>query len=170
MRAAAQLRSGQTFVREMALREGVETLLRRYEEKETSLCTKTMYFHAPDQCSLSITDYFTRLKKYMLCSDACFIGALIYLNRVQRKDARVSVNNRSVHRFFLIAVVLAVKFLEEKYYTFAHYSKVGGVSARELNTLEAKFLKLIDFELFVSERDYQEYAEKLRDKEANMEV
>lgn len=57
----------------------------------------------------------------------------------------------------------AIKFNEDKIFNNSHYSLVGGISPKELSTLEFRFLKLIDYDLYVHKSDFEkclEYAEK----------
>lgn len=47
------------------------------------------------------------------------------------------------HRVILTSVVLAAKFFDDRYYSNKFYAAVGGVRTKELNALEAEFLRLI---------------------------
>ncbi len=61
----------------------------------------------------------------------------------------------------ITSVVLAIKFLEDVYYDNDYYSKVGGISCRELNGLESEMLRLMHYELFISPELYQTYLGQL---------
>lgn len=60
-----------------------------------------------------------------------------------------------------MSLTIAVKFFDEKYYTNDYYSKVGGISLKEFNFLEIEFLTMIDHNLFVDEKSFILYREKL---------
>ena len=45
------------------------------------------------------------------------------------------------------------------------YAKLGGISLREITTLEYKFLALFDFNLFVEDKLYNKYDKYLRNPE-----
>ena len=49
--------------------------------------------------------------------------------------------------------MLAAKFFDDQYFNNAYYGKVGGVTCKEVNSLEIEFLFMINFNLFVSESE-----------------
>jgi hypothetical protein len=57
-------------------------------------------------------------------------------------------------RLLLAALTCAAKFYDDVYYSNAYYAKVGGVSTQELNQLEAAFLEIVDWRLFVTPEEY----------------
>ncbi|OMJ72636.1 hypothetical protein SteCoe_28861 [Stentor coeruleus] len=93
----------------------------------------------------------------MKCSEETYILALIYLDRVTAKKTDLVLNIYCIHRLFLSALVVAAKFFEDRYYKNSYYSKVGGIANPELNTLEMEFLVYIDFRLYVSNEEYENY-------------
>merc|ERR1712216_265668 len=58
----------------------------------------------------------------------------------------------------------AAKFFDDHYLDNAHYAAVGGVPRLEVNVLELEFLFLLEFNLHVTETDYYQYHEALRQK------
>ncbi len=60
-----------------------------------------------------------------------------------------------LNRIILAALVIALKYNEDCCYKFDYYSYVGGVSTKELLTIEYNFLELIDYELYVNKKNYQ---------------
>jgi hypothetical protein len=57
----------------------------------------------------------------------------------------------------LSAVLAAIKFNEDDFYSNQYYSKVGGVSLQEINGLESEFLKLIGFSLWIEIEEFEKY-------------
>jgi len=53
--------------------------------------------------------------------------------------------------------MLAAKFFDDVYYSNGFYARVGGVKTREINELEAHFLALIKYQLFVSPQEYDQF-------------
>ena len=51
----------------------------------------------------------------------------------------------------IISLLVATKFFDDKYYENTYYAKVGGIKISEFNSLEALFLQLINFKLYVTE-------------------
>ena len=54
-------------------------------------------------------------------------------------------------------MIVAIKYNEDDFFSNEFYSKVGGVSKKEINKIEYEFLSLIDFSLFVDEEIYNKY-------------
>eukprot|EP00923_Selenidium_pygospionis_P002044 GHVN01003155.1.p1 GENE.GHVN01003155.1~~GHVN01003155.1.p1 ORF type:complete len:158 (+),score=2.00 GHVN01003155.1:500-973(+) len=57
--------------------------------------------------------------------------------------------------------MLAAKFFDDVYYSNAFYARVGGVKTREINVLETHFLSLINYQLFVSPQEYDQYRKQV---------
>ena len=54
-----------------------------------------------------------------------------------------------------------MKFNEDNIFLNSDFSKIGGFSLEEINKMERKFLKLIDFKLFVDQKLYRLYEKYL---------
>ena len=57
----------------------------------------------------------------------------------------------------LAAFILAIKYNEDCYYSMNYYSKIGGISLSELNSLESEYLILIGYNLFIQAKLYDKY-------------
>jgi hypothetical protein len=70
-------------------------------------------------------------------------------NRYQyRRDPKLE------YRLFTIAVVLANKYLDDNSYSNKAWSDVTGLELRKINIMEQEFMKYIDYNLVVEEREY----------------
>jgi len=114
-------------------------------------------FHSVRPPSLTVQDYLNRIRKYFVASDECYVIALVYIDRVGKIDPAMTVSELNVHRLLVIAAMLAAKFHDDVYYSNNYYAKVGGLCLKEVNALEAKFLKILDWKLFVGPEEYQLY-------------
>jgi len=114
-------------------------------------------FHAVRVPSVSIHDYLFRIARYFLCSPECFVMALVYIDRIMKKQNDFVISKLNIHRLIVTSMMLAVKFFDDTYYSNAYYAKVGGVKAQEMNVLEVHFLRLIDWHLFVSPEEFELY-------------
>jgi len=114
-------------------------------------------FHSSQPPSLSIQDYITRLQKYFRCSEECFVIALVYIDRITKNNASVSVCDVTIHRLLVIAVVIAAKFHDDKFYDNRYYGKAGGLSLRETNMLEAFMLSELNWRMLVAAQEYELY-------------
>ena len=59
------------------------------------------------------------------------------------------------------SLVLAVKYNEDNYYDANYYSRVGGISAAELNFIEIEIASMMKFELHVSSDTYECYLKEI---------
>jgi len=118
---------------------------------------RVTYFHCVRPPTLAIPDYLNRIRKYFVASDECYVMALVYIDRVGKVDPAMTVSELNVHRLLVIAAMIAAKFHDDVYYSNNYYAKVGGLSLKEVNALEAKFLKMLDWRMYVDPQEYQLY-------------
>lgn len=99
--------------------------------------------------------YVRRLVEYMDCSTSAYLLALVYMKRIIQSEEKLVINELSVHRLLITALVLAVKFLDDHVFSNEFYSKVGGLAnVREINQLEAGFLNIMKFQLAVDADEF----------------
>ncbi|KAL5701814.1 hypothetical protein ACHQM5_027111 [Ranunculus cassubicifolius] len=113
-------------------------------------------FHGLRAPALSIREYLDRIFKYSSCSPSCFVIAHIYIDRFL-KSANIRLNSLNVHRILITSVMVAAKFIDDKYFNNAYYARVGGVSTSEMNRLELKFLFSLDFRLQVTVDEFRRH-------------
>ena len=116
--------------------------------------------HAP---KISIFDYLLRIQKYSEVEDSTLIIALIYIDRICKKNGIV-LSKYNIHRLLFTSILIAIKYNEDIICDNLYYSKIAGVTKKELQVLEYEFLKIIDFDLFVSNKIYQTYYDFLNCK------
>jgi hypothetical protein len=116
--------------------------------------------HAP---KISIFDYLLRIQKYSNIENSTFIIALIYIDRICEKK-KIILTKYNIHRILFTSILIATKYNEDIIYDNLFYSKIAGVTIKELLILENYFLNIIDFDLFVSDDIYQKYSEYLNVK------
>ena len=109
---------------------------------------------------ISIFDYLLRIQRYSGIEESTMIISLIYIDRICKKKGIV-LSKYNIHRLLFIAILIAIKYNEDIIYDNLYYSKIGGITKKELLILENEFLKLIDFNLFVSNKMYHKYYDYL---------
>ncbi|XP_057780672.1 cyclin-U4-1-like [Salvia miltiorrhiza] len=118
-------------------------------------------FHGTRAPSLSIQQYIDRIFRYSNCSPSCFVIAHIYVDRfIHRTNLRL--NSLNIHRLLITSVMVAAKFMDDAFFNNAYYARVGGITTRELNKLEMKFLFGVDFQLHVSVQTFKKYCSTLK--------
>lgn len=65
-------------------------------------------------------------------------------------------------RILLTAVILAIKYNEDDFYSNTYYGKIGGVSLEELNKLEEEFVNKIEFTFWIDEELFSKYKNYLQ--------
>ena len=123
--------------------------------------TTLAYFDSCESPNIAFSDYLTRMRKYTECSDSCYILAFIYIDRALQNNPSLVVSNLNIHRLFLAAIILAIKYLDDLYSRNIIYARIGGVRLVEFNVLEAEMLKMIDYNLYVSPYLYFQYENEL---------
>lgn len=107
-----------------------------------------------------VSCYLLRLLKHTNCSKEAAVLSFIYLERfTDASGVQVCFNN--FHRLFLVALVLSIKYHDDRRYSNRYYALVGGVSLDELNKMESHFAFTVNFHFTcVDYHDFLEYADK----------
>lgn len=119
---------------------------------------------------ISIHDYMSRIHQYADCSDSCYTIAFIYIDRLLQKNPAFVLSMKSIHRLVITAVVLAIKYSDDIYADNVVYSKIGGVTLDELNSLERELMAFLRYELFVSPKTYEQYKNEIDEHYFSMQA
>ena len=109
---------------------------------------------------ISLGDYVNRIIKYTKIEDSTLIISLIYIDRFC-KHKKILLTEFNIHRVFFTALLVSIKYNEDKYYSNLYSAKIGGLKLHKLNKLEAEFLLGISFKLFVDANVYKQYEANL---------
>ena len=109
---------------------------------------------------IQVHEYILRLSYYFKFEKSTIIIAIIYMDRFCLKN-QVKIKYQNFYRLFLTAIVLAIKYNEDVLFKNLVYSRIGGVSIKNLNNLEALFCEKIDYLLYVSYKEYDCYLRHL---------
>lgn len=114
-------------------------------ERKNKLLTR---YHLRTPPAISIETYISRLVKFNNFTQANLLSTIYYIDLLSHNfQPYFTLNSWTVHRFLLVATMLAQKALEDFFYTNDHYAKVGGVALTELNCLELDFLNRVDWKV-----------------------
>ena len=111
--------------------------------------------------TISLFEYITRIDKYTDTYIETYIIAAIYLQRLFMMHGNCLINNRTIHRYFIMAIVIASKYGQDAFMTNAHYARVGGITLYEANKLELLFLQQLNFRLYIPVISYEMYSKIL---------
>jgi hypothetical protein len=122
---------------------------------------KLKMFYSAFKQPFSLEFYVQRLVQYTNCSTSAFVVAMIYLDRLQQHAPGLRLSFMNCHRLLIVALVLAIKYLDDEIYSNAYYARVGGLSISEMNRLEASMLELLRWNVSVSAELYNLFEESL---------
>ena len=114
-------------------------------------------FHSRAPPSITIIEYLKRIYKYASSEKICLLILLIYIDRVCERNRTFTISSLTVHRFIITSICVSSKALSDSYCSNSFYAKVGGISTKELNTLELELLFLMDWRLVCDSEVLQRY-------------
>jgi hypothetical protein len=110
-----------------------------------------------DQIPNISLEYFIRhLFKYTNMSISSLILAIIYIDQFCEKYC-YALNMHNIFRILLIFVYISIKVNEDINIKPEFYSKVTGVSTKDLNMLEFQMCVAMNFDFFIKSDYYQQY-------------
>jgi len=120
-------------------------------------------FYAP---RVTLREYVERIVTYAPCTVESFVVSLVYLNRIANFQGALFINAHTIHRLFLTSLLLAAKYCDDVFFNNKHYSRIGGISCKEMNALELEFLFRIKFECNVSAAEFNQFSHILYEPES----
>ena len=105
---------------------------------------------------ISLEDYLIRIQSYANMEKNSLITGLIYIDRLCQ-EANITLTDYNIHRILFISILLSIKFNEDKYYENRYYADIAGVTLKELNYLEYKYVKMIHFQFYVNDTVLKNY-------------
>lgn len=123
--------------------------------------SETKMFHSAGKTAMSVSNYVVRLRKYMACSTECFVIAMVYLDRVAELKPGILASSSAL-RLLLTSMMLAAKFNDDTFYANRYYAQVGGVTLKELNSLEVTLLQFLEWNVRVTPEEFEKYRAELR--------
>jgi hypothetical protein len=118
---------------------------------------------------IGVSAYLQRLVKYVnvwMDEDQApessgvrtLLVALIYVDRALSADPTFVLSNSTMHRVFMGAMLVAIKFFEDEPISNRFWAQVGGVNLTDVNAIEAKICTTLQFNLNVPEALLEAYA------------
>lgn len=112
-------------------------------------------FRSSELPKITIEVYLNRLSQYCDFSNGVLIIAMRNIFRIlQKLHVEFPINSLVIYRLVLVDIMVTAKFLDDSFASNLIYSKVGGISLKEINELEVEFLDLICCDLFISSEDF----------------
>ncbi len=77
------------------------------------------------------------------------------------KKSNIVLTPYNIHRILFSSVLISIKYNEDSYYDNNFYAQIAGIKPNELKLLEYKFLELNDFDVYVTDVEYEQYEQYL---------
>ncbi|KAJ2707432.1 hypothetical protein FB645_000785 [Coemansia sp. IMI 203386] len=87
---------------------------------------------------------------------------LLYVNKFKQRFPGLHGGSGSEYRMFVVALMLASKYLEDNTFTTQTWSEVSHLPAKELTIMQREFLMALDHRLHVPETEYNAWITQLQ--------
>lgn len=96
-----------------------------------------------------------RMEKFLKVPIEVFVMSFIYLKRFKNMQNQTDFNEYTAHRLIFISTILAIKFQCDKIGDNSYLAKIGGIKKKDLAEMEKVFLKILEYKLFVTPKEYR---------------
>ena len=128
--------------------------------------SKSLYKNQKDifssKCIPNLTpfQFISRIIKYTQIETSSLISAFFYILKLLKRNNMVITNNNS-YNLLLVACVISIKFNEDVKCDNNYYAQIGGLKTEMFNKFEYEFCVLINFELFINDRQFEFFVNEL---------
>lgn len=104
--------------------------------------------------------YFNRITSLSEAEKPTILTSLILIDRFINKS-NIVLTYKNINKIFFISFYICLKHLEDVIFTIHDFSKISGMSTRQISFLENVFLEAIDFRFPVNSDIYYMYLLRL---------
>lgn len=104
-------------------------------------------FQSKSKPTVSIDQYFTFLAIRTGASEEAIVSAVGYIFNLRGRCPTFLLNTFTIHRLVLTSLRLATKFVDDVFYTNNIFAYLGGITLPDMNDLELRLLKLLDYQV-----------------------
>ncbi|KAI9251568.1 cyclin-domain-containing protein [Sporodiniella umbellata] len=124
----------------------------------TEICT-ALFSHIwdLDKRQTTFKHFIQKVLEATQLTSPCVFMAFYYIRKLRSVYPKMQVSTGSEIRLFITALILANKYLEDSTFTNKTWSSVSGISVQELNIMEMEFLSELDFNLCISEKQFNKW-------------
>jgi hypothetical protein len=98
--------------------------------------------------------------KYISFEVSSLVVSVILLDKFCCEN-QIEICIENIHRLFFVSLVIAIKYNEDLHYNNAVYAQIGGVKLNALSEMELNFLKKIEYKLFVDDKLFKTYIDRM---------
>ena len=130
-------------------------------KKQSHIC-----FNSNSLPNITLYEYIIRIQKYSFIEKSTLILSLIYIDRFC-KLGKIMLTYYNIHRIIFAALLLAIKYNEDRFFENEYYSKIAGIQNDELKNIEYNFFCICDFNMYVSDEIFDKYNKYLNNIDEN---
>ncbi|TPP44988.1 Cyclin family protein [Leishmania donovani] len=112
----------------------------------------------------------TRFAEYTYISVSTLLASVIYLDRLCLRHPRLLLTARNIEKLLVAAVRVASKVVDLRSVNNKNFASVFSVPVQDMNELESEFLKLMNFDFFLSPKEFNNYAHLVQLPAAYMQM
>lgn len=105
-------------------------------------------------------DLFKFCIKMLKINDNILVLIMMYIDKIISKGNFI-VCNENVNKLFYTCIMITQKYYEDNSLNNKTYADLVGINYDDLLKMEMEFMKLVNFELFIKEEDFQKYKQKI---------
>eukprot|EP01062_Namystynia_karyoxenos_P062251 TRINITY_DN55167_c0_g1_i1.p1 TRINITY_DN55167_c0_g1~~TRINITY_DN55167_c0_g1_i1.p1 ORF type:complete len:281 (+),score=112.95 TRINITY_DN55167_c0_g1_i1:93-845(+) len=109
---------------------------------------------------INLEDYLWRIVDYCYISPSSLLLACILLDKLILGHG-LTLSQLNIFKLFFTSVRVASKVHELRSLSNKNFAVVGGVSSQQLNALEATFIALFNWNLWVEHEEFVKYCERM---------
>ena len=106
--------------------------------------------------SIPLATYVERITELLDMDKASTIIAFIYVDRLLNAKGLL-LNDCNIHRIVLVCLIWGHKWLEDISFSYQYLARVGGVTKKQLFSMEHKFMSDLSFNVHVNQDTYENY-------------
>lgn len=132
-----------------AIADQLTSMISDIDSFEMSIKNKYIYhFNCASKPGVTLHNYLRRIIKYMHFKTPTVIVFAVILIKRLLKSTGGCLTEYNVHRLYAVAILLAVKVLDDRSVANDYFAEIVGFKLADLNAMEVKFIKLIQYDLF----------------------
>nr|GEU63234.1 cyclin-like protein [Tanacetum cinerariifolium] len=122
-----------------------------------NMSSKIRIFDCYETPDMTIQSYLERIFKYTKAGPSVYVVAYVYIDRFCRSQPEFRITGRNVHRLLITTIMVASKYVEDMNYRNSYFARVGGITTKEMNSLELDFLFFMNFKMHVNVSVFESY-------------
>lgn len=111
--------------------------------------------------TINFESYLYRIFQLTDVEPSTIIYALALIDLLCFKTGSFSITKRNIHKTFFTALLISLKLNEDLIFKDSDYACFSGMSLQEMSFLEAEFLRLVDYHVFLDETIFFRYESSL---------